>query len=213
MNYDDHFDVIDDWFKHTSSSISSLTIKANTQKFAWGIKEILIHVMICHTSCSSCRGPTSADCLTCPTNQILVNGICVCDSPNGYFNLTGTGCTTNCGTLYQNPYTYTCVSSCSWPYAFGYKNGTTYQCLVSCPDNYYKNTTNSMCISSCYNTGVNINTPNLNYYMFNGTDRYCYQTCPSGTYGDPQSGSCVRTCPTYSNLTNDGFFSSGSFCY
>jgi hypothetical protein len=204
-------DVVDDWFTHTNTAITDLKIKANTLKYAWGIKELIIHALICDISCSSCSGPTSSDCTACPVHQVVVNGVCVCDSANDYYATPAGTCTQDCGTLYRNPYTYSCVTACSWPYAFGYHNSTFYQCLVSCPTDYYKNYTTNTCISSCYISSIT--NPSSNYYMFGGADRMCNQTCPNGTYGDPQSGSCVRTCPAYNNATNDGYFSSGSFCY
>ena len=141
---------------------------------------------------------------------MVANGICVCNSTAGYYNLSGT-CTTDCTTLYRNPFTYTCVSTCSWPYAFGFNNNSVLQCVITCPAGYYKNYTNSICTSSCYI--ASITDPASNYYMFGGADRFCNNTCPNGTFGDPQSGACVRTCPTYNSSTNDGYFSSGSFCY
>lgn len=38
LNYDDHMDVVDNWFPHTDSAITNLMIMATTKQFAWGIK-------------------------------------------------------------------------------------------------------------------------------------------------------------------------------
>jgi hypothetical protein len=209
LNYDDHLDVLDNWFPHNSASITNLIIKASTASYAWGIKELLLHVMVCDPSCSACSGPTSADCVSCPANQAVSSGVCVCNTASNYYNLSGT-CTTNCGSLYRNPSTFSCVSTCSWPYAFGYNNSGTFECRISCPPSYYQNYSNSLCVSSCFQPGVSIAS---NYYMFDGSNRICSNTCPTGTFGDPQSGSCVATCPAYNSSTNDGYFSSGGYCY
>ena len=210
LNYDDHLDVMDDWFAHTASSINNLIIKASIDYYAWGIKELIIHVMICDPSCSSCSGPTNSDCTACPANQMVVGGYCVCNSTAGYYNLSNV-CTTNCTTLYRNPFTYACVTTCSWPFAFGYNNNGTLECVVSCPAGFYQNYTNSLCVSTCYQSSIT--NPANNYYKFDGANRICNNTCPSGTFGDPQSGACVTICPTYNNLTSDGYFASGNFCY
>jgi len=77
---------MDNWFPHTDSSITNLVIKAANAGYAWGIKDVRILVMKCHVGCLTCRGPTINDCTACPTNQILIDGVCKCDSPNGYFN-------------------------------------------------------------------------------------------------------------------------------
>jgi hypothetical protein len=124
LNYDDHLDVMDGWFAHTASSITDLTVRASNDYYAWGIKEVILHVLICHTSCSSCSGPTISDCTACPTNQMVSGGYCVCNSTAGYYNSSGT-CTNNCSTKYRDPYTRACVTTCSWPYAFGYNNSGT----------------------------------------------------------------------------------------
>lgn len=210
LNYDDHLDVMDNWFTHTGSSITNLVIKASTDYYAWGIKELTINVLKCHSSCSSCSGSTISDCTGCPANQMVVGGYCVCNSTGGYYNLSN-ACTTDCMTKYRDPFTYACVTTCSWPFAFGYNNNGTLQCVVSCPSGYYQNYTNSLCVSSCYQSSIT--NPANNYYKFDGSNRMCNNTCPSGTFGDPQSGACVRICPAYNNLTNDGYFASGSFCY
>jgi hypothetical protein len=34
-----------------------MVIKANQDKMAWGIREVIMHVMNCHTSCVNCTGP------------------------------------------------------------------------------------------------------------------------------------------------------------
>jgi len=165
-----------------------------------------MHVLVCHSSCSSCSGPLISNCLTCPVNQMIVNNVCVCNSTAGYFNLSGV-CTTNCGSLYQNALLYTCVSSCSFPNSFIYNS---LECMVSCPSGY-KYYPNHTCLNSCYDNTISPITSN--YFNFDGKDKMCYNVCPTGTSGDPTTGNCVEACPTYNSSTVDGYFSSASFCY
>jgi hypothetical protein len=66
MNYHDHIAIVDFWFPHSSASVS-LTIEASAVKFAWGVKDIMIEELQCHTSCQTCKGPAETDCLSCKT--------------------------------------------------------------------------------------------------------------------------------------------------
>lgn len=175
----------------------------------------MIRLLVCHSSCSTCTGPSIADCTSCPANQIVSNNICVCNSTAGFYNNSGV-CSTSCGTLFKNNYTFACESTCTWPYAFSY-NGS---CLISCPTNYYKNYSNSACVNQCF-LNVTTITADKNYYKFDGIDRMCNNSCPTGTFGDPLTGTCVTKCPTYdknstfqfNNISDDGYFASGGFCY
>ena len=94
-NYLDHEDVVDFWFPHTSSSITDFTITVSDDGFAWGVREILMHVLECDSSCTTCDGPTEYDCLSCATNQVVVDGDCVCDISSGYYNDSGS-CVQTC---------------------------------------------------------------------------------------------------------------------
>lgn len=70
------------------------------------------------------------------------------------------------------------------------------------------------CVDDCYDTNeTNIT---LNQFKFDGLEKICFNECPYGTFGDPVSHSCVRTCPAYNNNSNisvDGYFSYGYYCY
>ena len=59
----------------------------------------MMHVLNCDPSCSACTGPSEYDCSSCDSgsNEVLVNGDCVCDSDNGYYNASdGSGCVQIC---------------------------------------------------------------------------------------------------------------------
>jgi hypothetical protein len=204
-NYYDYHDVVDNWFTHSGSSIV-LNIYSAYSGYAWGIKDMIMNLLKCHTSCTTCSGPLISNCLSCPTNQKVVNSYCVCDSGLGYYNLSGL-CTQNCTTLYKNALLYSCVSSCAFPNSFIYNN---LQCLDSCPIGY-KYYPNYTCLTTCYDSTIVSITSR--YFNFDGKDKTCYNTCPTGTSGDPTTGNCVKECPTYNSSTDDGYFSSASFCY
>ena len=53
----DHQDVVDFTFNHTSNSIN-MDIYASVNLSMWGIKEVQIHVLTCHSTCATCFGPT-----------------------------------------------------------------------------------------------------------------------------------------------------------
>lgn len=109
----DHEDVVDFWFPHTSASIN-FKIEVSDHGFAWGVKEIIMHVMKCDSSCATCDGPTEFDCLTCSSNlEEVVDGDCVCDIGQGYYNESGT-CVNKCSSTaqYLNPETRTCTTGC-----------------------------------------------------------------------------------------------------
>ena len=177
-----------------------------------------MHVLNCDPSCSACTGPTENDCTACNTgaNEILVDGDCVCNIDNGYYNKSdGSGCTQICSanTQYLNPTTRTCTTGCpvgdAFPEHFKYKDTSNNRqyCVVDCPANFYKYYSNMSCVDDCYDSTI---ADNVNYYNFDGLDKVCYQDCPDGYYGDPVSGSCVTLCPVTSG--NAGYFVLGEIC-
>ena len=59
----------------------------------------MMHVLKCDPSCSACTGPTEFDCTSCDAaaNEVLVDGDCVCNIDNGYYNKSdGSGCVNIC---------------------------------------------------------------------------------------------------------------------
>ena len=208
----DHLDLVDFWFTHSSDSIT-LKIYSTVEGMAWGIKEVVVHALACDATCSSCTGPTVNYCTACSDpNRIPIAGFCQCDSSNNYY-LQGGSCTTNCGAEIKDALAYSCVASCSFPNQFIYTDGSSIRsCVVNCPAPQYKKVVSSSdmtCVSSCFDAGVTDIT--LNYFKFDGLELVCYNHCPDGTYGDPVSESCVSQCPTTTG--EDGYFSSGYFCY
>lgn len=187
--------------------------------FAWGIREVILGVLKCDISCTSCNGPTEYDCLACGAHQVLVNGDCVCDVDTGWFNDTYAstpGCYQNCtGGNYSNPVTRTCTPDCSIvTYLFQQIDPTTFKrsCQVNCSAGFWKYTSNMSCVDDCYNPSL---ADNVNYYNFDGIDKVCYQNCPAGYYGDPYSHYCVTNCPltpSTSDNANRSYYVQGKIC-
>lgn len=198
----DHHDIADSTFDHSSADVA-LSIYSASNGYAWGIKDILIHVIKCDTSCATCNGPTSANCLTCTdSTKTVVSGTCVCDFASGYFLDSSNVCTLDCGSAIQDNFTYKCVSSCGFPNYFIYTdNSGVKSCLVNCPTNYYKKTVSGVksCVLDCYDTAQT--TITLNQFKFNSSDLTCYNVCPNNTFGDPLTHSCVAKCSTLNSST------------
>ena len=50
---------MDFWFEHNSTSNPiNFQITTSHDGYAWGIKEVMMQVMKCDPSCSTCYGPT-----------------------------------------------------------------------------------------------------------------------------------------------------------
>jgi hypothetical protein len=45
---------------------------------SWGIRDIRISLKMCDTTCKTCSGPASNNCLTCLTNAFLSSNTCTC---------------------------------------------------------------------------------------------------------------------------------------
>ena len=127
----------------------------------------------------------------------------MCDYTRGYY-LNAGACVTDCGALYKNNFTYTCVSACSFPNYFIYTDANgKFSCVVNCPSSQYKKTvgSNMTCVADCYDTSITEANVATNQFKFDGADMTCYNVCPNGTYGDPKTHSCVRNCSTLNTST------------
>ncbi|KAL4489108.1 hypothetical protein ABPG73_005595 [Tetrahymena malaccensis] len=69
---------------HSQPSVQ-LQIKSSfvSSTASYGIRNILLHLETCDQSCLTCNGPTSNNCLSCPSNFSLVGTQCKCSS--GFF--------------------------------------------------------------------------------------------------------------------------------
>jgi len=48
-------------------------------------KSLIIKWIGCDLNCSTCNGPTSENCLSCPESKYLLDGKCVDSCPLGYY--------------------------------------------------------------------------------------------------------------------------------
>ena len=196
----------------------SLKIYSAATGYAWGIRDIIIKVLKCDSSCATCNGSSSSNCLTCvDTTKTAVSGVCVCNFASGYFLNSSNACTQSCSPLIENNLTYQCVSSCSFPNYFIFTNSDTgvKSCVVNCPTGYYKKTVGTVmsCVLDCYDTSISVANIATNQFKFNATELICYNACPTGTYGDHLTQSCVPLCSTLNSTTTEGYFSYNGFCY
>ncbi|KAL4442387.1 hypothetical protein ABPG74_005728 [Tetrahymena malaccensis] len=132
----------------------------------------------CDVSCSTCKGSTSSDCLTCPDpNMQLVQGKCSC--MQGYFSPGSNSCQPchySCGTC-SGPYDHDCDSCADTTRAY---DNTTHQC--PCITNYFDNKPSPIC-SQCHYTCLTCN----------GTKNTDCSDCAANRVKDPLTNTCV--CP------------------
>ncbi|KAL4462747.1 hypothetical protein ABPG72_019583, partial [Tetrahymena utriculariae] len=68
---------------HTDSFINILVWSITDeviQNEGFGLKNLYISVDTCHDSCLTCNGPTSNQCLICPSNSVKHGNTCTCNS-------------------------------------------------------------------------------------------------------------------------------------
>jgi hypothetical protein len=70
---------------HSSTSLSlniTATIANSPPTQSWGIREILIAVRICDSSCLTCYGPKANQCYSCQPNYFILGTACVVVCPH-----------------------------------------------------------------------------------------------------------------------------------
>lgn len=117
-NFYDHEDVVDFVFPHTIDSLD-ISIDTTHVRTPWTIKEVVIQKLLCHSTCTTCTGPTENDCDGCGANQAIFDGQCDCDVDTLYFNNSGTCSLTCTSGTYKNIVQRACTSDCTdFPYIF-----------------------------------------------------------------------------------------------
>ncbi|KRW99700.1 Insulin-like growth factor binding protein, N-terminal [Pseudocohnilembus persalinus] len=153
----------------------------------------------CDTSCKTCYGDGSDNCLSCDTTYLNLNDECVDPCGTGYVGISGvceqcdSGCET-CDTSQDN-----CLT-CNFGY-FHYNVDNT--CLTTCPDGYYPSNKQCLqCDPTCFNcdwsTATDCTECTGTLYLY---DSQCIATCPDGTYTNTASNTCTicdSTCETCS---------------
>ena len=160
----------------------------------------------CNQDCALCSGPTSYDCIDCPSDLPLL-------LPSG-------ACADVCGTG-QFLYMDVCMVQCPDGY-YGFEEN--YTCIATCPSGYFITTDLCLqCDSTCVecsgptSTDCTVCPTSLPYLLPSGacgtaclTGQYLYETscliqCPSGYYGFEGNYTCIQTCPS-------GYFITGDLC-
>ncbi|EAS06674.2 zinc finger lsd1 subclass family protein (macronuclear) [Tetrahymena thermophila SB210] len=137
----------------------------------------------CDSSCKSCDGPNSNNCLSC-------------QAPNLFYQQNLKTCVENCNSdQFKNKNDQICSScdpsctTCAGPSStdclscsgdlFLFQN----QCIQNCPDQYYNNVQNNQCMP-CDPT----------CYTCNGSASNNCLSCSQKTFLDPNSNKCVSQC-------------------
>ncbi|XP_034490855.1 furin-like protease 2 isoform X1 [Drosophila innubila] len=137
----------------------------------------------CHSSCETCNGPLSSNCLSCSQNRLLEQSSCVSGCQDGYYMETGV-CTPCLHTCTQCVSRTNC-SNCSK--GLELQNG---ECRTTCADGYYSD--RGIC-AKCY----------LSCHTCSGPRRNQCVQCPAGW--QLAAGECHPECP-------EGFYKSEFGC-
>jgi len=141
-----------------TTNFVKLYVSSNADLFAaypnWGIKDMVVSVLTCHSACLTCKGPLSTDCLTCTdTTRVVVNSTCTCNTAANYYE-QGTICTLTCnGGFYRDSATAKCVipTSCTAPKRFA--DPSSGNCVQNCPSvsttYYYAHNASKTCVTNC----------------------------------------------------------------
>ena len=171
----------------------------------------------CHSSCYTCDGGSSTNCLSCSGSYLYLPpvGSCMASCPEGYYQNEDSMQCTQC---FQGnePIYYACATcsggasnncnSCN-PGYFLHPN-TEGVCLNPCPAGFWGDSSTKTC-QPCYNNSLHtsihscktckVSESSRCLTCFNGTflqpdnDRYCLSTCPSTYWRDVSSNKCI-TC-------------------
>ncbi|KAM9446229.1 extracellular matrix organizing protein FRAS1 [Clarias gariepinus] len=139
---------------------------------------------LCHSSCSSCSGPSASQCASCPGSSLLHHGECVESCGEGLFSTNG--------------HCYSCHVSCRA--CVGPESSDCVRCIkpeeVLQPQNAHES--HGMCLSSCLSH---------HYLDADLICRECHTSCSRCTAGNAQScisclqpsvlynGQCLGGCP------------------
>ena len=165
----------------------------------------------CDSTCNTCTGPNSADCITCinglvfnegeclsecPLNKVQLNDQCVDNCPNGMYadadNICN-NCSSSCDTCVESM--NNCLS-CDENGLTPYYNSDFNTCSSSCGSGYYHETDSYLCdlcssnCLTCSNSAEYCTSCDTNglepYYFFNA----CYSDCPQYTFQNEDSFTC-----------------------
>jgi len=181
------------------------------------------HCKLCYSTCKSCEGPTSTDCLACDQSGFYAYfdyGECTSDCGSKFkYEMNGKmDCRTNCpeGTLhYDDPIEgLVCIEDCPFKNYIDAATDYCRRCYSTCEScEGGKETDCTSCDSSgtfpfLTDAGECRSKCSSESYVYtvNGENQ-CFTTCPTGTFGLTLKNqkTCVAQCP-------EGYFSASSRC-
>ena len=110
----DCFKIVEFISSHNSSSIavkvgSSISETDSSIQY-WGLKDFIVSVRTCHSSCLTCTGPTLSECLSCEAEFYLHGNVCVHSCNNEYAIPDLRKCSSFCPSgYYPSPLSKTCL--------------------------------------------------------------------------------------------------------
>ncbi|EAR88128.2 zinc finger lsd1 subclass family protein (macronuclear) [Tetrahymena thermophila SB210] len=171
----------------------------------------------CNSNCSTCNGPNSNNCTSCPLSFYLQSSTSTCVSScnsNQYADNSLSKCIncnltcTTCSGSSNN------CQSCSG-FLFLSTSGNT--CTINCLSSEFKNTANNKC-EPCHpscNTCSGSSSSNClscqGSLYFNSVTKTCQSTCPDGTYPNSNGNVCSQ-CDTTCLTCNGGTSSNCLSC-
>lgn len=148
----------------------------------------------CHHSCSTCFGPDSNHCNSCPVGSLILNNSCVGSCPSHFYasNLTCKTCHHDCDSC-VGPLENQCLT-CPPGKFLGDK-----KCVNDCPVGSYGEASKcSLCMKNCSSCISQDSCTRCNeghYLLEVHTVTNCVADCPSGYVQQSSSRSC-QSCPS-----------------
>ena len=154
----------------------------------------------CHSTCYTCSGSTSTNCLSCYPGKFLdpTTSSCISACPDGYYGSNGVCYPCYTKSLPTNP-DESC-NTCSGPYsnqcdtcADGlFHDSGTNKCVTHCSLGWYEDLVTATC-AQCYRASSSSDTERDCYTCTSNTPNSC-ESCYAGTYLTP-SNTCEEFCP------------------
>ncbi|KAM4854655.1 extracellular matrix organizing protein FRAS1 [Thomomys bottae] len=164
----------------------------------------------CHQSCLMCSGKSSQNCTVCQSSRVLLDGFCLSQCPEGYFNQESscTECHPTCRQC-KGPLESDCISC--HPHVT-LSNG---HCKTSCKEEQFLNLLGycadchplcQLCTADLHDTGsICLRCQNAHHLLFRD---HCVPHCPSGYYSE--RGACKRCHSSCTTCQGGGPFSCSS---
>ncbi|EAS00754.2 zinc finger lsd1 subclass family protein (macronuclear) [Tetrahymena thermophila SB210] len=154
-----------------------------------------ISCIACNSTCATCSGPNSNQCLTCNGTDVLINGnTCQSNCPDGQYQdqTVCKACDSSCKTCVFPGSSNKCVTCKTGQYF--YQN----QCLSKCPNKTFSTTLQDKtlictdCDQSCQSCSGSLSNNCLSCAgsLFLNSDNTCKPTCIVGQYPNTQNSTC-----------------------